>query len=249
METNNFSTTKLPKLHFISFGSIPHCDRSRKRLKEQAENYGLFSTINVYSQHDLDPEFYAKYKDWMEGHSKGYGFYVWKPQILSQAISQIPDGDVWVYLDSGCHLNTEGMKRFLEYVQLAVTHGFVAMRLQDFHTEYKWTKGDVLVQFPKVDPNSAQIESGIIFCHKTPATTQLIQDWLSYLHKDIHNFSGYPPRLRHPLFREHRHDQSIFSLLLKSRGMTGGVVADETFFELEYDQWPKEYPIQARRDK
>jgi hypothetical protein len=238
------------KLHFISFGSTPHCDKSRKRIKEQAENMGVFETINVYSQHDLDPEFLTKYQPWMDSHSKGYGFYIWKPQIISQAIAAIPDGDVWVYLDSGCHLYSEGIKRFQEYVELAREHGFVAMRLEDFHTEYKWTKGDVLVQFPNVDHNSAQIESGIIFCHKTLATTKLISDWLSFLHADIHNFSGYPPRLRHPHFREHRHDQSIFSLLLKSRNFTKGVVQDETYFEnLPAEQWPKEFPIHAKRDK
>jgi hypothetical protein len=64
--------------------------------------------------------------------------------------------------------------------------------------------------------NSIQYQSGIIIVKKTSLTTYLANDWYS-IACNYHLIDDSPSVYQNdPSFREHRHDQSVLSLLIKS---------------------------------
>ena len=59
-----------------------------------------------YGPEDLSEDFIEKYKDIFK-HSRGGGYWIWRPYILRSAINDINDGEYLVYLDAGCTINTD----------------------------------------------------------------------------------------------------------------------------------------------
>jgi hypothetical protein len=87
---------------------------------------------------------------------------------------------------------------------------------------------------------------GISFFKKTEKTIRFLTEWYE-LACNYHLIDDSPSILKNdPTFCEHRHDQSIFSLLCKKHG--ANVLDDETY----YEDWPKnkciDKPILAKRN-
>jgi hypothetical protein len=209
------------KKHFISFGS-PKFYGTLERIKNEALNSGFFDIVNVFTEKDI-PEFMEQHRDFIHNNSRGFGYYLWKSYFIKKYLSTISEGDILFYLDAGCSVNKNGKARFEEYVQICLESPFKNISFQydrDENLEYKYTKGD-LFEYLKTntnDMNSGQILSGVIILQKCDFTVNLINS--CYDTSCIYNLiddspSKYP---NHPQFIEHRHDQSVFSLLRKSLG-------------------------------
>ena len=69
--------------------------------------------------------------------------------------------------------------------------------------------------------DTPHVLSGFILFKKSDFTIQFVDEWLAYVQderiiSDNPNQCGYP---NYPEFIEHRHDESIFSLLIKKHGL------------------------------
>lgn len=100
--------------HFISFADSRMTD-SLNRLCRQAEALEFFDETTSFTEHDLLPEFTSRMGKYLTPSCKGFGYWSWKPWIISHALQKMKDGDRLLYLDAGCHINPAGMKRFREY--------------------------------------------------------------------------------------------------------------------------------------
>jgi hypothetical protein len=102
-----------------------------------------------------------------------------------------------------------------------------------------WKKNDT-------SKNSGMLVGSAFFVRKDDKSVVLIEEWYSICHKKKNlindSASQYP---NDPEFIDHRHDQSIFSLLRKLNGSL--IIPDETFFT----DWEKnkEFPIHIKRIK
>jgi len=77
-----------------------------------------------------------------------------------------------------------------------------------------------------------------------PETLDLVREWESRM-RDVSLIDDSPsPQGEHPEFRDHRHDQSIFTLLAYERALQR--IPDETWFGDEWDGF-RHFPIHARR--
>lgn len=103
--------------HFISFADSRMTD-SLNRLCRQAEALEFFDETTSFTEHDLLPEFTSRMGKYLTPSCKGFGYWSWKPWIISHALQKMKDGDRLLYLDAGCHINPAGMKRFREYVDI-----------------------------------------------------------------------------------------------------------------------------------
>ena len=110
------------KIHFISYGDSKF-EKSKKRISEEAQQFGVFDTIKIYSPQDLDKDFLNKYNEIMS-QPIGGGFYIWKLQVVKQSLKDISDGDFLIYLDSGCRLNIKGKDRFNEFWSTKIRGNF-----------------------------------------------------------------------------------------------------------------------------
>jgi hypothetical protein len=240
----------------------------RERLRRQAEAMGFFGDrIRIWTEADLDSDFREKMKSHLVHGSRGYGYWCWKPQIVLQLLREMDEGDILLYVDAGCHLNPGGIKRLKEYFELAEKYGIVAFQSRqiddalrnDFSTHFlpdgEWCKGDILDYFgvrnDSTIVNSGQMGGGIFLVKKSAAAVRFFEEFRQ-VYFDRYELCDDSPSISPnlPGFIENRHDQSIFSLLVKRNGVY-------TLSSKEYDpmnggdDWsPMErYPIWAKHDK
>ena len=234
-------------IHFLSFASRSFL-KSLNRLKKEADDSGFFDTVTCIASSQLPLSYRLSHLLHLNMFTKGYGYWMWKSYITKIKLESIPEGDILVYLDAGCVINKEGKKRFEEYVNLVESSAFANLSFETVFVEKTYTKGDVFKFFNIQDnpliTDSNQLVGGIFMLQKKQQTTDLIEDWYNACHQHIHlinnSRSKYP---NDPLFIDHRHDQSVFSVLRKMKGTI--TIPDETWFTNWEDQ--KEFPFHAQR--
>jgi hypothetical protein len=222
---------------------------SLRRLDREARAMGVFSHRFLSTDRDLDAEFWTRHREFILRHPRLFGYDIWKPHIVQRALAGLPAGAILFYCDAGCSLNPEGVARFREYLAMARAHPSGSLAFTGGLPEVEWTKRDVLDRLGFTAPEqleSSQVWGGMFFLVKMPATVRLVERW-SELTQEYHLVDdSASEKPEHPRFREHRHDQSIFSILFKEAG--GLAIPDETWWPGTW-QTHRQYPIHARRWK
>ncbi|MGA6119747.1 hypothetical protein [Sphingobacterium anhuiense] len=251
--------------YFCTFADS-RLNNSLKRIENQAKQMRLYDDIIIFNEYSLDSDFRNQFKKELIKGSRGYGYWCWKPQVILQMFEKMNYGDVLQYSDSGCHLNSGGISRLKEYFEIAKksASGLLAFRTKELkeisenevyygNTVRRYTKGDVLKYFDVLDNeeilNSVQYEAGIIFIRKDEDNINFIKTWINTFSVDFNLINDAPSTIPNKLeFIDHRHDQSIYSLLCKLRGV-------ETLYSSEYfvpdSDWKAlaDFPIWVKRDK
>jgi hypothetical protein len=239
------------------------------------EVYDQIITLNEF---DLYEEFRTEFQHRMQPKiTRGYGYWCWKPQVILQAFDQMSDGDLLQYTDTGCHLNPNGKDRLLEYFDYTENYHkglliFKTVRptqpLDDGRplpewTESMWCKGDVLDYFNVRDRqdicDTPTTGAGIIFFQKNEFTVDFVNRWLNIIKENFNLIDDSPsvsPNSEN--FIDHRHDQSLFSILCKLNDIDNYVSAFEYSYPFNYNPASRKYvsdwnslanyPILAMRD-
>ncbi len=234
---------------------------------------GVYDRIQILTEIDLDYDFKTRFKQYLTFGSRGYGYWCWKPQIILQTLANMDNGDILQYTDAGCRLNIKGRNRLNDYFEMASTipKGILAFQtkkpdpplvydgrnLLDLR-DYKWTKGDLLDYFNvrnrKDIINTPTIGAGIIFIKKCSESISIIKTWLKTIDDNfcfIDDTLSVSPNVDG--FIEHRHDQSIFSLLCKINNITTLSAYEYWYpsktkrYKADWDEL-KQFPIHAKRD-
>ncbi|MDR0868865.1 MAG: hypothetical protein LBP75_10415 [Planctomycetota bacterium] len=221
---------------------------SLRRIGQQAEQMRTYDAIYLYDETRLDADFYARFRD--KFPLRGFGYWAWKPQIILQTLAQMDDGDILHYADAGCHLNPhwQAVERLNEYFALTAASGILAFAQSSRFLEKDWTKGDLLDYFKVRDREdicrSAQILSGCFLVKKCPASLAIVEKFRQVFDRNFSLVDDSPSKSANlDGFVEHRHDQSVWSILAKLHN-----VPLVPYHELVIDN-PPIFPVQARRDK
>ena len=222
-------------LHLTYFGDN-NFSIGKNRIRAQADNFGVFKSIFEYGEKDLENNsFWENHAKSMMTQRSGmqrryYGYYACKPYFILQALHSIPENDVLLYVDSGCELNKNGLEKLQQYYQECLdTEGvFFTLDLP----EIQWTKMDTYRHIIGDDDEylmTRQIISGIFLLKNTVMIKELVQKWIDICVEDSGRYLDDSPSIlpNDGIFRENRHDQSIWSLLLKKKAETH----DFTFHE------------------
>lgn len=257
-----------PKKFFCTFADS-RMRRSLKRIKSQASAIGVYDELHILDETRLNADFRQRFSQQLVPSCRGYGYWVWKPQILLQTFEHMKDGDLVHYCDAGCWINPKGKKRLLEYFEMTEQSGSLAFQVKNTFNdpildtlslpEYQWTKGDLFDYFNVRDrydiTHSQQIGAGIVFIKKSPQSERFLRRWLATYEDDFSLSDDSPSRSPNfEGFIEHRHDQSIFGILCKLDEVNT-ISAFEYFYpssaENRKPDWSKleHYPIWAKRDK
>ena len=250
-------------ISFLSFGDS-RLEPSLKRIKGQAEQFGVFNKINVLCERDLPQDFLEKHNDKLVLGSRGYGYWIWKPYLILRHLNELQNGDVLVYADCGSHINPFGYKIFNDYLDMARSReiGILAFSPRTAeYLEYRWTKADLLHHFGVYTNKdivlSHQIEANTIIIVKNSGSVNFIEKWYGVFEFDFNLITDAQSKLpNYQGFIEHRHDQSCFSILGKLNNIAtldsfGNICPTLPFdglhpwLELNY----KGCPILALRDK
>ncbi len=212
------------EINFVSFGSTNNFKNSLKRIESEAYNLQVFTNVWCLDESLLDNIFYTTHKTFIEQNPRGYGYWIWKPQVILQALINTHDEQFVVYADTGCTIQNTGKHKLYEYIKLLENDdkGILAFDIQPF-LESEYSKMDTINQIFKHDSNidditnSYQRTAMVIILKNTKIAMNFIKEWLDLCVFENYHFVDDSPSLltNSHCFVEHRHDQSIFSLLTK----------------------------------
>lgn len=235
------------KVHLVFFGNKNTYKSSLERLKKEALNFGFHEDkIHRYTEDDLSDDFKLKYKC---KETRAYGYYMWKPYVILDAISKIKSNEILVYIDCGFTLNIKGMDRFLQYITYMQNHDILCYNTCFFSDyskrflEKSWSKFD-LITYMKAEKimDTIQICAGSSIFKNTAFSKTFLEKWLHIgaLH-DCHFSNDDQSKIKNDTsFCEHRHDQSIFSLLVKTNNENKNIMCleDEVVYTINNEKFP-----------
>lgn len=204
---------------FILYSNGDPFEKYGENLINQAKQY--FDNVHHYKSEDIQSFKKENINLWK--YNKGDGCWSWKPYIIKQELLKEKNKDnIVVYCDTRFHMNGNIAKLIKEYFYNSENYIF-ALKNHHFskgsrHQEIMWSKGDA---FKAVGVNmndmpfQEQVWAGFICFKNNEKSIKIIDEWLS-LCKDeqiISDLDSIHPN--HFLFKGHRHDQTILSLILK----------------------------------
>ena len=187
--------------------------RSQAICSQTAKSVG-FDEIISYSIGDIDREFLEKNKHILS-QPRGAGYWLWKPYFISKTLDRMEYGDLLVYSDSGSYYE-KSIKPLVDLIEKE-EKGVLSFELHGLF-EKTYTKRDTFVLMgldDSVYSESSQREATYIWMIKNDFTVSLAKEYLEYA-QDERIITDLPSQSEnHSDFKDHRHDQSIWSLLCK----------------------------------
>ncbi len=201
----------------ISFAAGPKWYRAQAHLNTTAKQHGLDGAIS-YTDVGREWEFVKKYSDILKD-TRGYGFWQWKSLILLDAMSQVDYGDIIMYSDSGsCIVNS------MDYVfdvcnksEIVLFENRDGNYKRETHKNIEWTKRDCFVLMDCDEEKyhiASQADAAYQIYKKTDRVLEFLNIYNGYCSNE--NIISDLPNItkeNYPQFIDHRHDQSIISLL------------------------------------
>jgi len=192
-------------LHLISFADENYTNAGLQ-LIEESKNKKCFKTIKVYGNNWWKKN---KGNSDEEKCKLGNGYWVWKPKIINERLND-PDikmGDVIVYIDAG--------KSLIDSKEKIERVAYNTKDIQYSSTGYKeinWTMKKVWDYFNMdIDTKLYQASAHNIIVRKTPNTLYIINELAN---TKPYYFGIFDSNKQCGEFIEHRHDQSLFSMLM-----------------------------------
>lgn len=224
------------------------------RLRCQANEMGVFKDIYFYDESNFGDLLEDKFGNILNKYTKGYGYWLWKPYFILQSLNHLQENDILLYVDAGCHLNSKGIHRFMQYIEI-VKHASCGILLTTFEGKgcltRKWTKGDLLDFFNVKNncliTNSPQRQASVIFIRKCEESMKLLNDWYNIYESDLSLVDDTPSKNGDlEGFIEHRYDQSVLSILSQINQC-----ATISVRETQNKSWlfMNSFPIWVKRDK
>lgn len=188
--------------------------RSRRNLNRSAKIHGVDEVRSFDFQEDIrSSSFYTEHESIMR-HKRGLGYWLWKPYIILKVLESLAENDIVIYSDCGIEVidNLEPLISICNHKEQVLLFG------NRNYLNAHYTKRDCFVHMNCDNERywySMQCDAAFMIFRKTIFTIQFLQEWLEYckmetILTDAPNVFG---RMNLPGFIEHRHDQSIISLL------------------------------------
>ena len=210
-------------IRFITFGGggQGYIDAGH-RLINQIGSLNLFDKTTLFTDTDLmnDKDFWGQHGDFIKKNKRGYGYWLWKPYIIKKTIDEMEDGDSLLYLDAGCEVDIKKKTKISNLLRLVKTELLIGTYAgySSFFNEANWNKMDLLVHLGMNRSGvltSKQRQGGTNLFLVGPKTRQLVNKWYEVCCNYHLIDDSASVKKNTPGFREHRHDQSVFSLLTK----------------------------------
>lgn len=204
-------------IYFVTFGNNLYVN-SLKRIENEAKEMNIFDFIFCYTPKDFDSDFLSKHLHFIKFNKRGYGYWIWKSYFVKKTLEKMNDGDILLYADSGCRLNKNGLPLFKNYIEtLNRDNNMISFSIRNT-LEKCFTKMDTFNYFQFKDyqhMETEQLMGGIFLLKKNKKTVSLINEWYE-LCQNYHLIDDSQSISKNDNgFIDHRHDQSIFSLLRK----------------------------------
>lgn len=208
----------LNNITFITYGDDVF-ERSRTRLVKEANESGIFKKCIGYTADDIDPLFKNTCRS-LFSQKRGGGYWCWKPHIVLKTMQSIPESEWILYADAGCTLVQERKTQIFEQIDEMEKENKLISAYQMHHLEKDWTKGDMFNYFGLFDnkniSDSGQYIATVFLVKNHIKTRQMFEKIIEIIVSKPHLIDDSQSTTRNcDSFNEHRHDQSLFSIMRK----------------------------------
>ncbi len=224
MKQNESATKDLSrndKGFLVTFGDGgKRFSKASNRLVREANKSRLFKSASAYHLQDLqkfdtttenDLEFISR------NETTGFGYWLWKPLLLSGLLLDLPENSKLLYLDAGCEINRNSREARMELEtcwELARRQG-IAVSISAYKAS-DYTKNDIYAALsyrPTVEEH--QFAATAIFIVINQQSRDLVGEWIRLCRFEEYRLIDDSPSIRSldPAIKENRYDQSILSAL------------------------------------
>ena len=179
-----------------------------------AKYRGKFDVVIGASPKNIDEKFHKEYSHILN-EKRGGGYWLWKPYLIKKTLASLEYGDYLFYSDSGAYF----LKKIDILISVLNSSGQDIMGFEMPLIEGQWTKKELFVNMDCVDEifsESNQIMASFILIKRTNQSDKFFSEFLKYSCNEINITDKFIENVKQNNdFIDHRHDQSIFSLLYK----------------------------------
>ena len=161
---------------------------------------------------------------------RGSGFYAWKPFIIQKKLEEMPEGDIVFYCDVGrtfpYKLLSGSLQFFLDWMKVHEQSVMPGIKIPWGGPMSMWTKRDAFVSMSMDTPSvhaTAPIQASFSTWTNGLVSKEIVAEWMN-LSAQRQLISDDPSALGLPElsgYKEHRHDQSLLSLVCLKRCIEG----------------------------
>jgi hypothetical protein len=211
------------KKYLIVFGTDNYKNSINSLIKSSKD---FFDEFIIYKPEDIDKKFFNKNKEILN-QTRGAGYWLWKPYIIQKTLNNINDGDIVFYVDAGNIFEHD--PSFL-YESFNINDGIILFDNRDgmlcgnAAKNYISCKKDSFVLMDCDEDkyiNGIHLNASYQIYLKNNNSLQFISEYLNYC-QNINIITDTPNQYgeNYPGYYDHRHDQSILSLLAIKKNIT-----------------------------
>ena len=207
--------------HFLTFGGgAKNFHDAARRLTKEAHKSNIFSTVHCYFDYDLESmdDFWIAHGNFIKNNKRLYGYCLWKPYLVLKLLETMQDGDRIFYADAGCQFDFDCEDPKKQYDEMVKHMGDQVMTATYCNVDYNMTKWDLVLHLNMQDHprlKTSQIQATTFMLTKCDRIMTFVRLWYTIC-CNYHLLDDSPSKApNHSNYDEHRHEQSIFSLLAK----------------------------------
>lgn len=188
---------------------------SQVRNSQTGMKIGGFDKVFSFTPDDIPKDFFSKYEHILS-NKRGSGYWLWKPLFVKTALDRVAEGDYVFWCDAGADF----IANINSLIDFAKEKNIDVLPFESQFLEKQYTKRDAFIiadlDVPEIYDSKHRICSFFLI-KKTKLSVQFIEEFLSLAcdERMITDSVNQLGKENYPEFIEHRHDQSIFSLLTK----------------------------------
>lgn len=184
------------------------------------------TTVLEYSERDLEDTFLRQHEEVFK-YRRGGGYWVWKPFIILKTMRTHRQFRYLIYCDSGSRVDFA----LAHMIQAATqSNGGIALITFPHYPNGQWTKRDAFLHLGAdtrehhVQPQSTC--TFLVLDTHNNRVAELMTKWQHYTESPLQLVSDKPSVLGKelPRFREHRHTQSLLTILMKQMNIVPGKI-------------------------
>lgn len=203
---------------FVTYGS-GRFSKAAAELIRSAERTGVFEEVLLYQEIDvLSFNLSADAREVM-ALPRGGGYWLWKPLIIEDVLNHLQYGDTLLYADAGCKLKNRPAK--IRSVIGGNEHITTCDARGGPRTKYGRADVNAFLGTDDAYFEELEHEAGRIVVRKTKKAVEVIKQWANVARTHPRFFTDDPSAVTNlPTFMEHRHDQTIFNLVMYNANFT-----------------------------
>jgi hypothetical protein len=202
--------------YFLVYDDGQYTNHVNKLLNSVAK-YGKQFKLVKFNKTQIHADFIT-YNQSIFNLRKGGGYWLWKPYIIDMLLKLIQDGDIVFYLDSKYYFVQDFAALYESYLQ---QNDFLIWKNKPNEPIFQmknWCKMDVILKYNMYQKifaeNADDCWAGAFVLRKTARVCEIINEWLRMC-CNYDDITDEPSKIKNTQdFREHRHDQSLLSIVL-----------------------------------